>query len=96
MELELVHRSESSLTAALDGGLRLDALLGVTTEAMIGRWRGTGLPTGPPLDGVLESLGWYGKAFASADRIHPLLFRARSGEVLPLDPGVMPVSVALR
>ena len=75
---------------------RFDALLGVTTEAMIGRWRGTGLPTGHPLDGVLESLGWYGKAFESADRIHPLLFRAPSGEVIPLDPGFMPVSVALR
>jgi hypothetical protein len=37
---------------------RFDALLGVTTEAMIGRWRGTGLPTGHPLDGVLELLAW--------------------------------------
>ena len=63
---------------------------------MIGRWRGAGLPTGHPLDGVLESLGWYGKAFESADRVHPLLFRTRSGEVIPLDPRFMPVSVALR
>ena len=63
---------------------------------MIGRWRGVGLPTGHPLDGVLESLGWYGKAFESADTVHPLLFRTRSGEVIPLDPRFMPVSVALR
>ena len=73
-----------------------DALAGLEPEAMIGRWRGTGLPTGHPLDGVLESLGWYGKAFESADRVHPLLFRTRSGAVIPLDPRFMPVRVALR
>ena len=43
-----------------------------------------------------KSLGWYGKAFESADSVHPLLFRTRSGEVIPLDPRFMPVSVALR
>jgi hypothetical protein len=79
-----------------DALARFDALPSVEPEAMMGRWRGTGLPTGHPLDGVLESLGWYGKAFESADRVHPLLFRMRSGEVIPLDPRFMPVSVALR
>jgi len=73
-----------------------DTLAGLEPEFMIGRWRGAGLPTGHPPDGVLESLGWYGKAFESADTVHPLLFRTRSGEVVPLDPRLMPVSVALR
>jgi hypothetical protein len=54
------------------------------------------LPTGHPLDGVLESLGWYGKAFESAGRVHPLLFRTRSGAIIPLDPRFMPVTVAIR
>jgi hypothetical protein len=73
-----------------------DTLAGLEPEFMIGRWRGAGLPTGHPLDGVLEALGWYGKAFESADRVHPLLFRTRSGAVIPLDPTFMPVRVALR
>ena len=73
-----------------------DSLAGVEPEFMIGRWRGAGLPTGHPLDGVLEALGWYGKAFESADRVYPLLFRSGSGAVIPLDPSFMPVSVALR
>jgi hypothetical protein len=72
-----------------------DSLAGVEPEFMIGRWRGAGLPTGHPLDGVLEALGWYGKAFESADRVYPLLFRTGSGAVIPLDPRFMPVSVAL-
>jgi hypothetical protein len=73
-----------------------DTLAGLEPEFMIGRWRGAGLPTAHPLDGVLEALGWYGKAFESVDRVHPLLFRIRSGAVIPLDPTFMPVRVALR
>lgn len=75
---------------------RFDVLAGVEPEAMIGRWRGVALPTGHPLDGVLEALGWHGKAFESVDQVHPLLFRTRSGAVVPLDPAFMPAGVALR
>jgi hypothetical protein len=61
-------------------------LPGVTLEACIGRWRGSGLPTGHPLDGGLESLGWWGKEFVDAETVHPLLFQAHGGDVVPLDP----------
>jgi GXWXG protein/Domain of unknown function (DUF4334) len=73
-----------------------DTLPGVEPEAIIGHWNGRGLPTGHPLDGVLESLGWYGKVFESAERVHPLLFRTNAGTLIPLDPRFMPVRVALR
>jgi hypothetical protein len=75
---------------------RFDALEGVQPEAMIGRWRGMSLATGHPLDGLLEELGWYGKAFESLDRMHPLLFRDALGELTALDASLMPVSLALR
>jgi hypothetical protein len=75
---------------------RFDALEGVQPEAMIGRWRGLSLATGHPLDGLLEELGWYGKAFESPDRIYPLLFRNAAGELTALDAGLMPVALALR
>ena len=65
---------------------RFDSLPGVTVAACLGRWRGTSLPTGHPLDGLLESLGWHGKAFRDADTVHPLLFRTRRGAVVALDP----------
>ena len=78
-----------------DALARFDALLGVEPAAMIGRWRGAGLPTGHPFDGVLEALGWYGKSFESTERVHPLLFRTRAGDVVPLDPRLMPVSSQL-
>ena len=83
------HRSG----AAVDDVLAfLDDLPAVPADDMIGRWRGSGLPTGSPLDGLLEAYGWYGKEFLDAERVHPLLFRTRSGP-RPVDPALIPLSV---
>src|SRR3954465_7579255 len=54
---------------------------------------GSGLPTGSPLDGLLEAYGWYGKEFLDADTVHPLLFRDRTGAPRPVDPALLPMSV---
>ncbi len=75
---------------------RFDGLPGLAPSALLGRWRGIGLATGHPLDGLLEALGWHGKAFESVERVHPLLFRGASGTPVALDPALMPVSLALR
>jgi len=75
---------------------RFDALPGLDPEDLTGQWRGQTLPTGHPLDGLLEALGWHGKAIEGPDRVHPLLFRLHSGRVVPLDPAWMPTPVALR
>ncbi len=82
--------------SSIEALARFDALGGVQPEAMIGRWRGMSLATGHPLDGLLEKLGWYGKAFESLDRVHPLLFRSAWGRLNALDPGLMPATLALR
>lgn len=73
-----------------------DALPAATIEACTGRWRGSGLHTGHPLDGLLESFGWYGKAVINVDTVHPLLFRSHGGEVYPIDPALMPTAPVLR
>ena len=59
----------------------------------MGRWRGSGLPTGSPLDGLLESYGWYGKEFLDAETVHPLLFRDRTGRPRPVEPGLLPAGL---
>jgi hypothetical protein len=59
---------------------------------MTGRWRGSGVPTGSPLDGLLEAYGWYGKEFLDAETVHPLLFGTRFGP-RPVDPSPVPVGV---
>jgi len=70
-----------------------DGLPAVTTAQMLGRWRGSGLPTGSRLDGLLEAYGWYGKEFSGAESVHPLLFRGRDGRPRPVDPGLIPLGL---
>jgi len=70
-----------------------DSLPAVAPEEMLGRWRGSGLPTGSPLDGLLEGFGWYGKEFLDEECVHPLLFADRTGAPRPVDPGLLPIGV---
>jgi len=70
-----------------------DGLPAVPVGEMLGRWRGSGLPTGAPLDGLLEAYGWYGKEFVDAETVHPLLFRDRTGRPRPVDPALVPLNV---
>lgn len=86
------QRGSLATSAAL---ARFDSLSGVDTNSILGLWRGLGLGTGHPLDGLLEAHGWHGKSFVATDRVHPLLFRSRAGAVAPIDPAWLPVGVAL-
>jgi hypothetical protein len=70
-----------------------DSLPTVAPEEMLGRWRGSGLVTGSPLDGLLEAYGWYGKEFLDDETVHPLLFSDRSGRPRPVDPTLLPIGV---
>lgn len=73
-----------------------DALPPVTTEQLRGRWRGSELSTGHPMEGLLERFGWYGKEFVDEETVHPLLFRDASGKVFKVDPRKLPVELAPR
>lgn len=72
-----------------------DALPAVPTTELSGRWKGSELATGHPMDGVLSASGWYGKQFDGPDDVHPLLFTA-GGEVFAVDPKRVPVGLAGR
>jgi len=80
-----------SLTEAL---ARFDALPAVTTQEMLGEWRGSGVPTGHGTDGLLETDAWYGKSFVSEEVVHPLLFRNGVGETCAIDPRRIPLSLS--
>jgi len=86
-------RAHRDGAAAHDALAFFDGLPAVAAEEMLGRWRGSGLPTGSPLDGLLEAYGWYGKEFVDDETVHPLLFHDRSGAPRPLDPGLLPMSL---
>jgi hypothetical protein len=91
--LEAWRRSAVPAAEAL---ARFDALPPVEPTVLRGVWRGRGLPTGHPLDGLLEALGWYGKAFASDEEVHPLLFDAGPRGILAVEPAWLPASLPLR
>lgn len=111
-------RSAHEQLARLEQGASLaealafyDTLAPVAVETMVGAWRGAGIPTGGPFDGLLENLGWYGKRFESADEVHPLVFRRGRADENPagrapadqaparlvsVDPGRVPLGLAAR
>lgn len=66
-----------------------DSLPPLRPEEMLGHWRGESVASGHPLDGLLETYHWHGKAFRGPDDVDPLLFRRTDGTVVPLR-AVMP------
>lgn len=68
----------------------------VLPKEMVGLWRGTGVPSGHPLDGVLENLQWFGKRFHPNLRADTLLFQWRPGRLVPIEPGFFPIGLVLR
>lgn len=77
-----------------DALARFDAGAPADPAAMTGRWRGSGLPTGHPLDGLLERFGWWGKEVIDPETVHPLLFGRP--DPVPLQPALAPLGLLRR
>lgn len=73
-----------------------DSLPPATIEKCLGRWRGSSFETGHPLDGLLESYGWYGKEFIDAERVHPLVFRRSPRALTNVNPAPLPMGLLTR
>ncbi|MEU6698248.1 DUF4334 domain-containing protein [Pseudonocardia sp. NPDC046786] len=72
-----------------------DGLPAVEVPELFGSWRGGEVPTGNPMDGLLERFGWHGKRFDSADDVHPLVMDRPGGGLFSLHPGLVPLPVLL-
>lgn len=70
-----------------------DSLPAINTGDMVGEWKGASLPTSNPLDGLLEELGWEGKAVIDSENVHPLIFRNRRNEPYSLNSKQIPISL---
>ncbi|NEI35112.1 DUF4334 domain-containing protein [Rhizobium leguminosarum] len=68
----------------------------VQPKDMVGLWSGVSIPSGHPLDGVLENLNWFGKRFHSDMRADALLFTWRPGRLVPLEPSLLPIGLAIK
>lgn len=74
---------------------RFQGLPPVEPHEMIGLWTGRGIPSGHPLDGVLENLGWFGKRFSAQMRADALLFRGGEKRLVAINPAFIPLRLAL-
>ena len=72
------------------------SLPSIEERELVGLWKGRGIPTGHPFDGVLENLGWFGKRFTADMRADPLLFRLDERRLVAVDPKWIPLHLALR
>ena len=63
---------------------------------MIGLWKGVGVTSGHPLDGVLENLRWFGKRFHPDMRADALLFQWHPTRLVAIDPRFIPLGLAIR
>lgn len=72
-----------------------DALPVVDLDFMWGTWKGSGINTDHPMDGLLENYAWYGKQFIDEDNVHPLIFETGSGKHFIVNPALMPMGLAL-
>lgn len=71
-----------------------DSLEPVSIDFMLGAWRGEGVHTDHPMDGLLENFNWYGKEFVSAEQVHPLVFKREDGSLVKLNPKWMQMKFA--
>ncbi len=68
---ELTERSEPIPDAELDEFWA--SLEPATIDQMLGEWKGGEFVTGHKMNGMLEKAGWFGKTFASATDVQPLV-----------------------
>jgi hypothetical protein len=53
---------------------------------MTGLWRGTEIPSGHPMDGLLSLAPWFGKRFYDEENAAPLIMRDKQGRLYSADP----------
>lgn len=68
----------------------------IAPRELVGLWKGRGIPSGHPFDGVLENLGWFGKRFTPDMRADALLFRSGDNQLVAIDPKWIPLGPAMR
>ena len=90
-----LHQLESGTTTETALAF-FDSLPPLEVATMIGSWRGKGVETGHPIDGLLERFGWYGKRFTGPDGAHPLMFEQTKGRVFSVNPAMIPVGFVIR
>ncbi|MEM6452531.1 MAG: DUF4334 domain-containing protein [Cyanobacteria bacterium P01_D01_bin.105] len=86
----ILQQGETTTEEALALFDELDA---VSLDFIMGRWKGSGFKTHHRMDGLLETIGWYGKDFINPDCVHPLLFSDGANPPYSIDPNPTAVNL---
>lgn len=79
-----------------EGWQFFDMLAPAEAADICGKWKGSELASGHPMDGMLAASGWYGKYFYDRENVYPLLFERRNGELYAANPALLPLKLAER
>ena len=72
--LEEILQTESKAATTAEMLRIYDSLPAVSSDFMMGRWKGTEIDTNHQMNGLLRDGGWYGKVFINTEEVHPLVF----------------------
>ncbi|PMR80089.1 hypothetical protein C1H70_09730 [Halomonas urumqiensis] len=70
-----------------------DSLPPARADQMIGRWRGEGIDTDHPRDGLLEASYWHGKDFQSHEAVYPLIHTLPIWGRVAVNPAMIPMTL---
>lgn len=71
-----------------------DSLPPARADQMIGRWKGEGIDTNHPMDGVLEASYWHGKEFKGPDAVFPLIHKLPIWGRVAVNPALVPMKLS--
>lgn len=88
-------RKPNTYLSTSDAINHFDSLETITDTDMIGYfWRGEGIDTDHPMDGMLESSRWWGKAFFGPNEVHPLIHNGIFKDKFYVNPALLPIRLA--
>ena len=88
-------KKENQYLSPQDAIEYFDGLEPISSANMVGYyWRGDGIDTDHPMDGMLESSRWWGKAFFAENEVHPLIHSGVFKDSFSVNPGLLPLKLA--
>lgn len=88
-------KKQNQYLSTADAIAYFDGLRPIKAENMLGYfWRGEGIDTDHPMDGMLEASRWAGKLFKGADDVHPLVHKGVLRKKVSINPALLPIKLA--
>jgi len=88
-------KKQNQYMTSADALAYFDSLEPVPLEMLNGKWKGEGVDTDHPLDGLLEAANWYGKDFRNPNEVYPLIHLSIFGKNYFVNPALVPLNFSM-